>query len=76
MLFIFAKKNKVRYNIFIIGCLAMLFFTACVPQRKYQDLMDKYYAIEGERTKAIDESKSAIDDYEFCKKEYQILLTQ
>lgn len=65
-----------RKNIFIIACLSILCFTACVPQRKYQDLMDKYYAIEGERTKAIDDSKSAVNDYDFCKKEYQKLLDE
>lgn len=75
--FYLCKKIVMKKEIiFIIACLGTLIFTACVPHRKYQDLMDKYYAIESERNKSLDESKSAIDDYEFCKKEYQSLLAQ
>ena len=73
---IFAENDKMRILPILIFILTMFVIVSCVPQRKYQDLMDKYYDIEAERTKVVEEQKTIKDDYEFCKAEYQKLYEQ
>ena len=60
-------------NLFLVTG-AIFIVASCVPSRKFQDLQDKYYELEGMR-QAFETGQSQLkEDYEFCRQEYLSLL--
>jgi chemotaxis protein MotB len=65
---------NLRYLRLIIATLAFVVIEqACIPAKKFNDLQDKYYALQGEKLVKDSTIKAMTDDYRFCKTEYQKL---
>ncbi|MFN3341450.1 MAG: OmpA family protein [Flavobacteriales bacterium] len=64
------KTNRIL--ILLLPLLA-LYFTSCVPQRKYEELEAKYKSCDQELTKLRDSSRQAIDAYKELSSQHERL---
>jgi len=63
-----------RYLRLLLAIVAFVVIEqSCIPAKKFNDLQDKYYALQGEKLVKDSTIKAMTDDYVFCKTEYQKL---